>query len=144
MWKIAATDGDSNEWGLVLLQGVALFILGLLLVAAPEIGTVVLVGGLGIYWLTSGILSIVRLVTDDAISSWLRPLLAGNLAIVAGLILIQFPQIMAAIAPLGVVVLLAAVTMIWGALDIVQGVRGGESILIVTGILDIVVGLLLL
>jgi uncharacterized membrane protein HdeD (DUF308 family) len=37
----------------------------------------------------------------------------------------------------------AAVAMFWGALDIVQGVRGGEWVLIVTGILDIIIGLLL-
>jgi uncharacterized membrane protein HdeD (DUF308 family) len=144
MLKIAATGRDPHEWAIVLLQGVALFILGLLLITAPEIATLVLVAGLGIYWLTSGILSIVRLATGDRVSDWLRPLLAGILGIVAGLVVIQHPRIIAAITPLGVVVVLGAVAILWGALDIVQGVRGGAWALIATGILDIIVGLLLL
>jgi uncharacterized membrane protein HdeD (DUF308 family) len=144
MLKSAAAGRDPHQWGLVLLQGIALFILGLLLITAPEIATVILVACLGIYWLTSGILSIARLVSGDRASHRLGPLVAGILGIVAGLVVIQYPRIIAAISPLGIVVILAAVAMLWGSLDIVQGVRGGERVLIVTGILDITIGLLML
>jgi len=143
MQKTAA-GREPHQWGIVLLQGIALFILGLLLITAPEIATVVLVACLGSYWLISGILSIVRLFTGDRASQWLAPLLVAILGIVAGLVVLQHPDIIAAIAPLGIVVLLAAVAMFWGTLDIVQGVRGGGWAPIVTGIMDIIIGLLLL
>jgi uncharacterized membrane protein HdeD (DUF308 family) len=144
MVRSAATGRESHQWGIVLLQGIALFVLGLLLVISPEIATVILVACLGIYWLTSGILAIVRLVSGDRSSHWLRPLVAGILGIVAGLAVIQNPRFIAAITPLGIVVILAAVAMFWGALDVIEGVRGGEWMLLVTGSVDIVIGLLLL
>jgi uncharacterized membrane protein HdeD (DUF308 family) len=144
MLKTAATGRDPYQWGFVLLQGAALFILGLLFILVPEIATVILAGCLGIYWLTSGILSIVRLVSCDHTGHWLDLLLASVLGIVAGLIVIQNPRIIAAIAPLGVVVLLAAIVIFWGANDIIQGVRASEWVLIMTGIMDIICGVLLL
>jgi uncharacterized membrane protein HdeD (DUF308 family) len=143
MLKTAA-GRDPYQWGLVLLQGIALFIVGLLLISAPEMTTVVLVACLGIYWLTSGILSIVRLFSHDRESHWIGPLLVGILGIVAGLVVLQHPQIIAAVAPVGVVVVIAAVAICRGAIDIVQGVRGGGWAPIVTGILDIIIGLMLL
>ena len=70
MLKTTAADRDPHQWGVVLVQGIALFILGLLLTTAPELATVILVGCLGIYWLTSGILSIVHLISGDRGSRW--------------------------------------------------------------------------
>jgi uncharacterized membrane protein HdeD (DUF308 family) len=143
MLKTAA-GRDPYQWGLVLLQGIALFIVGLLLISAPEMTTVVLVACLGIYWLTSGILSIVRLFSGDRTGHWLWPLLVGILGIVGGVLVLQHPRIAAAVAPFGIVVVIAGVAIGRGAIDLVQGIRGGGWAPIVTGILDIIIGLFLL
>lgn len=143
MLKTAA-GRDPQQWGLVLLQGIALFIVGLLLISAPEMATVVLVACLGIYWLTSGILSIVRLFSGDREGHWLWPLLVGILGIVGGLLVLQHPRIAAAVAPLGLVLVIAGVAICRGVIDIVQGVGGGGWAPIVTGVLDIIIGLMLL
>jgi uncharacterized membrane protein HdeD (DUF308 family) len=144
MLKATVADRDPQQWGLVLLQGIALFILALLLLSAPEMTTVVLTACLGIYWLISGILSIVRIFSGNRTGHWLWPLLVGILGIVAGLVVLQHPQIIAAVAPLGVVVVIAGVAICKGAIDIVHGVRGGGWAPIVTGILDVIIGLMLL
>lgn len=144
MLKAAIADRDSDQWGIVLLQGIALFIVALLLISAPEMTTVALTACLGIYWLISGILSIVRLFSGNRTGHWLWPLLVGILGIVAGLVVLQHPRIVAAVAPFGIVLVIAGIAICRGAIDVVHGVRGGGWAAIVTGILDIIIGLMLL
>ena len=78
-------ESASNRWWLVLLQGIALLILGFLLLAAPQLTTLSLIVFLGIYWLVSGIFSIVEIFAGDKSTHWGWLLLYGVLGILAGL-----------------------------------------------------------
>jgi uncharacterized membrane protein HdeD (DUF308 family) len=76
-------------WWLVLLEGIAAIILGLLLLTAPQATLLVLVQLLGIYWLVKGIFQIISIFIDS--SRWGWKLFAGILGIVAGIIILGHP-----------------------------------------------------
>jgi uncharacterized membrane protein HdeD (DUF308 family) len=52
-------------WWVVLITGIAAIILGFMLLVAPARTTVLVVQLLGIYWLVSGIISLVSLFRDS-------------------------------------------------------------------------------
>src|SRR3989304_579793 len=95
------TTGTSreNDWGLILLQGIAAFIIGLFLVTAPAAATLVVVAFVGIYWLVSGILSIVRIFTGANRAHWFWSLVVGIIGIAAGLIVLRHPIYSAVLLP---------------------------------------------
>ena len=62
--RTAAQQTPSVPWWLVLLQGIALLILGALLLTNPAMTTIVLIQFLGIYWLVKGIFEIVSIFID--------------------------------------------------------------------------------
>ena len=70
-------------WWLILLQGVAGILLGLMLITAPGTTMVALVTFLGFYWLITGVLSLVQMFVDPVIP-WFWSLLSGILGIAAG------------------------------------------------------------
>lgn len=85
------TGGETPlaPWWLVLLEGGALLVLGLLLVIQPGQTSVVVIRLLGLYWFLAGILKIVAIFLDG--TRWFWKLLIGILGIVAGFIVIEYP-----------------------------------------------------
>jgi uncharacterized membrane protein HdeD (DUF308 family) len=69
-------------WWLMLITGVAVVVLGIFLIIAPAQTLVTLVQILGIYWLITGLFSLVSLIVDR--SHWVWKLFSGILGIVAG------------------------------------------------------------
>ncbi len=91
---MAAVTRESTEtlpvpWWLVLIQGIAGVIIGLLLLINPLKTTVFLVQFLGIYWFVSGIFGIVSIFLDKSMWGW--KLFAGLLGIFAGVLILQHP-----------------------------------------------------
>ena len=56
-----------SVWWVFLLQGIAAFLLGVMLLTAPGATLLTLVTFLGFYWIVSGVLSFVQMFVDRSV-----------------------------------------------------------------------------
>lgn len=129
-------------WWIVLLEGIAAVIMGILLLIAPGTTTLVLIQALGFYWLFVGVLALVSLFVDRSLWGW--KLCSGILGILAGLVVIRHPLWSALFIPAFLVTLLAIQSLIQGVVHFVEAFRGGGFGMVVLGILNILLGVVLL
>jgi uncharacterized membrane protein HdeD (DUF308 family) len=135
---------DTGLWWVVLLEGIAILILGILLLIAPGMTTLVLVQFVGIYWLVSGIFSIVEIFVGDKRTHWGWLLFFGILGILAGLVVLRHPLASAILIPTFIVIYLGITGIIMGITSLIHGFQGRGGWAIVLGIVDILIGLVLL
>jgi uncharacterized membrane protein HdeD (DUF308 family) len=136
------TKPSSTPWWLILIEGIAAIIVGILLLANPGSTLAVLVRLLGIYFLVTGILSIVAIFIDSAAWGW--KLFAGVIGILAGFIIIEYPLWSTFLVPTTFVFVIAIFAIIIGLINLVhafQGAGWGKGIL---GVLSILLGIALL
>ena len=138
----ATQQGPTVPWWLVLLEGIALVILGLLLLTSPGMTTFVLIQFLGIYWLIRGIFVIVSMFMDHRQWGW--KLFSGILGIIAGVIILQHPLWSAILVPATLVWLLGFFGIIMGFISIFQAFKGAGWGVGLLGVLSIIFGLYLL
>jgi uncharacterized membrane protein HdeD (DUF308 family) len=132
----------SLPWWMVLLEGIAAAIIGVLLLTSPGTTTLVLVQVLGFYWLIVGMLALVSLFVDRSLWGW--KFCSGLLGILSGLVIIRHPLWSALLIPTLLVIVLAVQSLLQGVIKIVEAFRGGGFGVIVLGILNILLGVLLL
>lgn len=139
-----AQKSFANLWWLLLLQGITTLILGLLLLTAPAatLGAIVLFAG--VYWLVSGIFSIVRIFTAAGRAHWVWSLLSGIVGILAGIFVLNHPAFSTLLLPATLVVVIAIQGILIGALDIVRGSQGDGVGAYVLGAVSILFGIWLL
>ena len=70
MSSYAGGTGEALPWGLVLVEGIVVALLGLVLLVAPGASLVFLVWLLGIYLLIAGIFRIVGILLDSSYWGW--------------------------------------------------------------------------
>lgn len=129
-------------WWVLLLQGIAALLMGLLLLAAPYGTVLFVVQFLGWYWLVSGIFEIVSIFLDSSLWGW--KLLAGALGMLAGLAIINHPLWSAALLPTTLVWMMGFFGIVIGVSMLVQAFQGGGVGAGILGTLSILLGLLLL
>ncbi|HSS94605.1 MAG TPA: DUF308 domain-containing protein [Candidatus Dormibacteraeota bacterium] len=129
-------------WWVILLQGIAAVILGLLLLTNTGTTLATLVVLLGVYWFVLGIFDLFRIFTDPA--GWGWKLLSGVVGIVAGLVLIRNPLWTAAITTSVLVWLIGVLGVVLGGLALLRAVTGAGWGIALSGLLSIALGLLLL
>jgi uncharacterized membrane protein HdeD (DUF308 family) len=142
MTTTASKEVPTVPWWLVLLEGIALVILGLLLLTNPAMTTLVLIQFLGIYWLIKGIFEIVSMFIDHRQWGW--KLFSGILGIIAGIVILQHPLWSAILVPATLVWLLGFFGIIMGAISIFQAFKGAGWGVGILGVLSIIFGLYLL
>jgi uncharacterized membrane protein HdeD (DUF308 family) len=141
----ASTAASSNSgwpWWLVLINGIAALVLGFLLLISPGQTTFVLIQILGIYWLLSGILSLVMMFIDH--SGWGWKLATGILGILAGIYIIQHPLWSFILVPTVLVIVLAIQGIIMGIIQLIHAFRGGGWGPGILGVISMVFGIILL
>jgi uncharacterized membrane protein HdeD (DUF308 family) len=143
MAMTAIPKEQSSIWWVFLLQGVAGILLGLLLITDPGATLVALVTFLGFYWLFIGIMALARVFVDRSVP-WIWSLLVGIIGILAGLVVLRHPLFAALTVPAVIVVVLGVQGLIMGLLDIVGGFTGGGIGSFFLGVINLVIGLLLL
>ena len=74
-------------WWLVLIEGIALIILGILFIANPFRSAFIAGWVIGIYWIISGAIQLISLFMDRTAWGW--KLFAGIISIAAGLVLVN-------------------------------------------------------
>jgi uncharacterized membrane protein HdeD (DUF308 family) len=129
-------------WWVVLIEGIAAIIIGVLLLVNPRITITVLIQFLCIYWFIVGIIDIVRIFMDSSMWGW--KLFSGIIGILAGIAILQHPLWATILVP-GVLVwvfgFFGIVIGIIGLIQAFQGAGWGAGIL---GALSILFGILLL
>lgn len=134
------TMSGSVGW-LVILNGIAAIVLGFLMVMNPA-GTIsALVLFLGIYWLVTGVISLISLLWDRW--NWGLRLVTGILGILAGLFIVRNPLISAVLVPATAAFWLGIIGILIGISELIQAFRGGGLGLGILAVLSIIAGLLL-
>jgi uncharacterized membrane protein HdeD (DUF308 family) len=139
----AATAEQRNIWWVFLLEGIAAIIFGILLLTSPAQTLVAFVIFLGFYWLFVGVLELVRVFTDSSVP-WFWSLLIGVLGIVAGIIVLNHPLVSAVVLPTVLVVWLGILGLVIGVFAIIGGFTGGGIGSFIFGVINFLIGLLLL
>jgi uncharacterized membrane protein HdeD (DUF308 family) len=144
MTTVTATETDvkMTPWWLVLLEGIAAVIVGVLLLTDPRQTMVILIQVLGIYWFIAGIFKIVSIFIDSTMWGW--KLFAGILGILAGIIIINHPLWSPVLVQATVVLLLGIDGIIIGIVSLVQAFKGGGWGIGILGVLSIIFGVILL
>ena len=129
-------------WWVVLLQGIAAVILGLLLLAKPGMTMVVVVQLIGIYWFVSGLFQIVAIFIDHTQWGWKS--FSGILGIIAGMIIIKHPLWSPIMLTSVLIIVLGIEGLIIGVINLIQAFKGGGWGVGILGALSILFGLVLL
>ena len=143
MTTAAVPTQPSNIWWVFLLQGLAGILLGVMLITAPGATLVVLSTFLGVYWLITGVLALVQVFVDRSVP-WLWSLLVGIVGILAGIFVVRHPLLAALTVPTALVIILGVEGLVMGVLEIIGGFKGGGIGSFVLGVINVLVGLLLL
>ena len=129
-------------WWLILLEGIAALIIGVLLIAYPQATFTFMVVLLGIYWLIAGIFKIISIFVES--SQWGLKLLIGVLGIIAGIIVLQYPFVSSKTVAWVFILVLGIDGIIIGILALIQAFQGGGWGPGVLGILSILFGIVIL
>lgn len=129
-------------WWLILIQGIALIILGILFLTNPASTALAVVTVLGIYWLVSGILGIIGIFLNS--HNWFWKLLMGILGIVAGVLILQHPVTSTLVVGSALVLWLGLLGIMIGVVEIIRGITGEGWAEVILGIVSIILGGLLL
>ncbi|MFN2196597.1 MAG: DUF4332 domain-containing protein [Anaerolineales bacterium] len=131
-----------TPWWLVLIWGIAAILMGILLFMRPAATVIILIQFLGIYWLITGIFSIVSLLWDRV--GWGWKLFNGILGIIAGLLIIQNPLWSTLLVPVTLAIMVGIIGIVIGILQLFAAFRGGGWGVGILGVLSILLGFLLI
>ena len=129
-------------WWIPLVEGIALLIVGVLLLTSPLETTLILTRVLGLFWFLSGIFEIVSIFVDR--SAWGWKLVGGILGLLAGYYLLTAPVAGALVLGFTIVILLGIQALLLGIVNLIQALRGAGWGMGVIGIINIIFGVLLL
>jgi uncharacterized membrane protein HdeD (DUF308 family) len=129
-------------WWLVLVEGIALVILGILLVIKPGMASLIFIQFLGIYWLIAGIFRIVSIFLDRSMWGW--KLFAGILGILAGIFVLQYPVWSPVVVLSTMVIILGIQGIIYGGIGLFQAFKGAGWGAGILGAVSIALGIYLL
>lgn len=132
----------SLPWWLVLLEGIAAVIIGGLLLISPAATTIALVQFLGIYWLVSGIFSVVSIFIDSSMWGW--KLFSGILGLIAGIMIVQNPLWSTLLVPTVLVIVLGIQGMIFGVIYLIMAFKGAGWGAGILGALSVILGVILM
>ena len=140
--EAASAEGQMVPWWLVLLQGIAAIIIGVLLLTNTAGTVAFLVLVLGFYWLISGIFSIISIFIDK--SQWGWKLFMGILGIIAGIIVIQHPLVSTIVIPTLTAIVVGVLGITMGIIGLIQAFQGGGWGVGILGVLSIIFGILII
>ena len=140
----------ADYWWLALLRGVAVLVLGIMMMSRPGMTVVLLIQFMGAYWLVDGIFTIINSIRGRAaVADWGWGMFVGILSVIAGTIVFSRPLAAAMLTTTFVVYFIAIAALVSGVSSIVTGVRLRREItkewsMILSGLLYLGFGLLLL
>jgi uncharacterized membrane protein HdeD (DUF308 family) len=142
MVSFGDASAASTPWWLVLLEGIAALVIGVLLLAETGATLFTLVVFLGAYWLVTGIIDLVMLFVDQ--SQWGWKLFSGIIGILAGLAILRHPWWASVLVPATLTWIIGIIGIVIGLTAFVRAFMGGGLASAVLGVISIVLGALLL
>ena len=138
----AAPSTQSMSWWLALLQGVALLIIGVLLLTETAITLFMLVMFLGVYWLIGGIFDLVGVVGDR--TQWGWKLFTGVIGVLAGIAVLRHPLWATIMIPSMLAWLLGAFGVVIGIVTLFRAITGAGWGAAIIGVISLLLGVILL
>jgi uncharacterized membrane protein HdeD (DUF308 family) len=139
--SIVVVETRAFPWWLLLIEGIAAVVIGVLLFAAPRATVELAIQLFGLFWLIDGVLRIVSAFIDPT-DRWFK-VLAGAIGIIAGILVIQHPLWLAVAVAFTLVLLIGGAGIVIGVISLIQAFRGGGWGVAVMGVLSLLFGLLL-
>ncbi len=139
--QITSMEATIFPWWTLLLEGLVAILLGLLFITRPVLTLAALVWLLGIYFLLTGIVSLISIFSDRSNLLWKT--VYGILGVLAGLFIVANPLLGAILIPATIALYTGVVAIIMGAVMIVAAFKGGGVGTGVLGLLAIIFGLIL-
>jgi uncharacterized membrane protein HdeD (DUF308 family) len=139
---VAVDVRPATPWWLVLLEGIALILIGILLITDTEQTVFTLVLFLGIWWFITGILDLVMLFIDRTHWGW--KLFSGILGIIAGLAIIRHPYWAGVMLPAVLVWVVGIFGIAIGVMALIRAFQGAGWGTGLLGVAGIVLGLILI
>ncbi len=133
---------SSSAWWVVLLYGILSIIVGLLFLVYPLSTLSAFVFVLGIYWLVTGIITLIHMFQDRTAWGW--KLFSGALGILAGLLVISRPLWATIVVPTVYVIIIAIWGIIMGIFMLIAAFKGAGWGAGIMGALAIFLGIVLL
>jgi uncharacterized membrane protein HdeD (DUF308 family) len=134
-------ETKSSPWWLLLMMGILNVIVGVLLLVSPVRTVVAAVWVLGLFWLVEGILILVGMFVDRTAWGW--KLLMGVISIIAGLTIMSYPILSAAVIPAILILVMGVQSVIVGAIALVMAFKGGGWGAGILGALSVFFGIIL-
>jgi uncharacterized membrane protein HdeD (DUF308 family) len=129
-------------WWLVLIEGIAAIIIGILLFLAPQATLELVIQLFGLFWLVDGVLRIASACTDPTDRG--LKIFVGVIGILAGFTVIRHPLLLAFAMTWMLVVALGGAGVTIGAISLFMAFRGRGWGAAVLGVLSLLFGLLVL
>ena len=139
---IEQQETQAIPWWVVLLEGIAAIIIGVLLVTNTAQATLILIQLLGIWWFIKGIFQIISIFINSEMWGW--KLFAGIIGILAGILIIQHPLWSTRVVLSVTVIILGIQGLIVGIINLIQAFKGAGWGIGILGVLSIIFGVILL
>jgi uncharacterized membrane protein HdeD (DUF308 family) len=139
-----------KTWWIMLIQGIAALIIGILLFTNPLSTLFSIVILLGVFWLIGGIFDIIGAFTRrNGDKHWFWSLLGGIISIIAGLFLLGNPVTSIVALPVAAAIVIGVSAIISGIFNIIWAIRArndiqGEGWIILWGVISIILGIWIL
>lgn len=140
--RVSRSETAPVPWWMVMLEGIALVILGILWLAFPKMTTVIVMQFLGLYFLSVGIFEIIGIFHDRSMWGW--KLFSGIIGIIAGFLAIQHPLWSTVFVGITLVIVLGISGLLIGSVRIWTSFRGGSTGSAILGVLSVLFGIILL
>ena len=140
----------AEVWWLVLVQGLAAFTLGTLLLVRPRATALIMVQFLGVFFLIDGMVILFKSLRGRRMHGlWGWGFAIGTLSTLAGIVVLVHPLASAVLTSAVLAAFLATAALIWGLISLLAGLRlrreaRGEWSLILGGLLSLGIASLLL
>jgi len=133
------TNSLNSHWRLFLMEGIVLFILGLLAIIVPPIATIAVEVLIGWLLLMSGVVGLIATLRMRGSPGFAWSLISAILGIVAGIVLLGWPLSGALTLTmiLTVFLVLEGVISILYALEHKRGLSGRWGIMLFSGVIDL-------
>jgi len=137
--EVAVVEVPTNRWWILLIEGIAAIIIGILLFTDTEQTVFTLTLFLGIWWFIGGIIDLITIFFDKTAWGW--RLFSGILGIIAGLIIIRHPMWAALLVPATLAWLLGILGVVIGIMALIRAFQGEGWGVGILGVISIVLGL---
>jgi uncharacterized membrane protein HdeD (DUF308 family) len=141
----SVADALHRHWGLYLIEGVVLVLLGVLAIVVPQIATLALTIFLGWLLLISGVVGLFMTFTMRSAPGFWWSLISAALGVLAGGLLIARPVVGAVSLTLVLIAffIIEGVVSIMFALEHRTQLPGGWGWMLVSGIVDLVLAVMI-